>query len=173
MNEEKQKKTMRSETAFVASLITIFAFVTGINTLGIFEPKPSSAPEPLQTPVISTAEPTHTPVVSGTPATPPATQTSEDKITPASTKPGPHDLDGQDGVAGPTNGWLTDYKTKHVEGTSSGNAYLRWSPSKDGREYNRYISEGEIVTVLAMENGYSLVKTSDGRAGWVTSNLLK
>lgn len=171
--EEKPKKTFRSEAAFIASLITIFAFVTGINSLDITGPKPSSAPEPSQTPVISTAEPTHTPVVTVSPATPPVTQAPKVEITPASTKPGPHDLDGQDGVASPTNGWLTDYETKSVEGTTSGNAYLRWSPSKEGREYNRYISEGEIVTVLAMENGYSLVKTSDGRAGWVTSNLLK
>lgn len=69
--EEKPKKTFRSEAAFIASLITIFAFVTGINSLDITGPKPSSAPEPSQTPVISTAEPTHTPVVSVSPAIPP------------------------------------------------------------------------------------------------------
>lgn len=88
-------------------------------------------------------------------------------------KPGPHDLVGQDGVASPTSSWLADYETKYVEGTISGNAYLRWSPSNEGREYKRYVSEGEKVTVLASENGYTLVKTSDGRAGWVTSKLLK
>ena len=160
--EEKPGKNVRSEIAFIASLITIFAFVTGISSLGIFEPWPSSSPEPA-----------HTPVVSVSPTPPPVTQTPKVEVTPASTRPGPHDLDGQDGVASPTNGWLADYETKTVEGTTSGDAYLRWSPSKEGREYNRYISEGEIVTVLAMENGYSLVKTSDGRAGWVTSKLLK
>ena len=90
-----------------------------------------------------------------------------------SNSPGPHDLDGQDGVASPTNGWLADYVIKRVKGTTSGNAYLRWSPSNEGREYKRYVCEDEIVTVLATENGYSLVKTSDGRAGWVTSKLLK
>lgn len=146
--EEKQKKTFRTEIAFVASLITVIGFLTGIFSLSdILKLVPSPTPEP-----------THTPLVS---------------VSPTALRPGPHDLDGQDGVASPTNGWLTDYKTKHVEGSDSGNVYLRWAPSRDGREYNRYISEGEIVTVLAMENGFSLVKTSDGQAGWVTSSLLK
>ena len=160
--EEKTRKTVRSEIAFIASVITILGFIPGISSIGIFPPWPSSSPEPPHTPVISTS-----------PVPPPVTQTPTVEITPASTRPGPHDLDGQDGVASPTNVWLTDYETKSVEGTTSGDAYLRWSPSKEGREYNRYISEGEIVTVLARENGYSLVKTSDGRAGWVTSKLLK
>ena len=94
--------------------------------------------------------------------------------TPAcpSVRPGPEDLIGQDGVAYPHDSWLADYETKVVRGTTSGNAYLRWSPSNEGREYKRYVSEGEWVTVLARESGYSLVLTRDGRAGWVTSTLL-
>ena len=91
---------------------------------------------------------------------------------PSAGKPGPDDLKGQDGVASPTSGWLAEYQIKYVKGTTSGNAYLRWSPSNEGREYNRYVKEGEKVTVLASENGYSLVLASDGRAGWVTSKLL-
>lgn len=87
-------------------------------------------------------------------------------------KPGPADLAGQDGVALPSNGWLESYETKHVKGTSSGKAYLRWEPSQEGRQYKRYVAEGEEVTVLAREGEYSLVKTKDGRAGWVTSKLL-
>lgn len=86
--------------------------------------------------------------------------------------PGPNDLIGQDGVAYPHGSWLTDYESQVVRGTSSGNAYLRWSPDNEGREYKRYVSEGEWVTVLARESGYSLVLTRDGRAGWVTSSLL-
>lgn len=85
--------------------------------------------------------------------------------------PGPDDLVGQDGVTYPSN-WLPEYETMYIKGTSSGNAYLRWSPSNEGREYNRYVREGEQVVVLAHENGYSLVKTIDGRAGWVTSKFL-
>ena len=85
--------------------------------------------------------------------------------------PGPEDMIGQDGISLPSNGWLSTYEIKYVKGTS-GNAYLRWSPSNEGREYKRYVQEGERVTVLALENGYSLVKTTDGRAGWVTTTLL-
>lgn len=90
----------------------------------------------------------------------------------SSSRPGPDDLKGQEGVASPTRGWLTEYQTMYVRGTKSGNAYLRWSPSDEGREYNRYVREGERVTVLASEGDYSLVKASDGRLGWVTSILL-
>ena len=86
--------------------------------------------------------------------------------------PGPDDLIGQNGVAYPHDSWLADYESQVVRGTTSGNAYLRWSPSNEGREYKRYVSEGEWVTVLARESGYSLVLTWDGRAGWVTSKLL-
>ena len=103
------------------------------------------------------------------------TDTEIQGITPtglSSTKPGPQDLAGQDGVAAPTNGWLPDSVTKYVKGTTSGNAYLRWSPSNEGREYNRYVKEGEKVAVLAVEGDYSLVKSCDGRLGWVTSRLL-
>ena len=86
--------------------------------------------------------------------------------------PGPADLAGQDGVTYPHNSWLADYEAMVVRGTTSGNAYLRWSPDNAGREYLRYVSEGEWVTVIARESGYSLVLTRDGRAGWVTSRLL-
>jgi hypothetical protein len=86
--------------------------------------------------------------------------------------PGPADLAGQEGVSSPHGSWLTNYESQVVRGTVSGNAYLRWSPSNEGREYKRYVSEGEWVTVLARESGYSLVLTRDGRAGWVTSSLL-
>lgn len=163
MNEdEKNKKTVRSEIALIASVITIFAFLTGISSIAIFLPKSSS-----------TRETVHTSIVSSSPALSPETQAPAVKTTATFSKPGPHDLVGQDGVASPTTGWLADYETKCVQGTTSGNAYLRWSPSKEGREYDRYVSEGEVVTVLAKENGYYLVKTNDGRAGWVSSKLLK
>ena len=86
--------------------------------------------------------------------------------------PGPNDLIGQDGITWPHDSWLADYESMVVCGTVSGNAYLRWSPDNEGREYLRYVSEGEWLIVLARESGYSLVLTIDGRAGWVTSSLL-
>lgn len=42
--EEKPKRTLRSEIALLASIITVFAFFTGITT--ILPPEPSYTPEP-------------------------------------------------------------------------------------------------------------------------------
>ena len=50
-------------------------------------------------------------------------------------------------------------------------AYLRYCPSADS-DYFDYVYEAAKVTVLARENGYSLITTNDGVAGWVTSKLL-
>ena len=141
-------------------------------------PRPTVAPTPTPTPrptPTPTPRPTPTPTPRPTPTpTPRPTPTPTPRPTPAPTPKAPSadDLRGQDGVAYPSGGWLSEYQTKYVKGTTSGKAYLRYSHSKEGREYQRYVAEGEKVTVLAYENGYGLVKTSDGRAGWVTSKFL-
>ena len=50
-------------------------------------------------------------------------------------------------------------------------AYLRYEPTSNSGHYD-YVYEADAVTVLARQNGYSLVKTSDGKVGWVTSSVL-
>ncbi len=90
MNEEESKKSFGSIIAFIASIITIFVFVTGISSLGIFPPRPSSTPEPVQTtnifPPPTSAPATQVPVAEITPA-----PTSE--ITPQAI-PGKEDMKG-------------------------------------------------------------------------------
>ena len=141
-------------------------------------PIPTSTPKPNPTsPPTSTPTPTSRPTPTAT-STPMLTMAPTPAPTPVSTPaatpkaPSADDLWGQDGVAYPSGSWLSEYQIKYIKGTTSGNAYLRYSPSKEGREYQRYIAEGEKVTVLAYENGYALVKATDGRAGWVTSKFL-
>ncbi len=86
--------------------------------------------------------------------------------------PGPDDLRGCDkDVTYPNGTWLPAYETKYVKTEHGNRAYLRYTPSKDS-SYFGYVYERDEVTVLARQNGFSLVKVSDGVAGWVTSSVL-
>ena len=67
--------------------------------------------------------------------------------------------------------WLDSYETRYLKTRHGVRAYLRYGPDENSGYYD-YVYEGAQVTVLARENGYSLIKTSDGMAGWVTSSLL-
>ena len=67
--------------------------------------------------------------------------------------------------------WLDSYETKSVKTKHGICAYLRYEPSSDS-DYYDYVYEKDAVTVLARENGFSLVKRMDGVAGWVTSSVL-
>lgn len=91
----------------------------------------------------------------------------------ASYGPGPDDLKGCNrSVQYPDwDNWLNDYETKYLKTRYGVRAYLRYGPSENSGYYD-YVYEAAKVTVLARENGYSLVKTNDGMAGWVTSSLL-
>ena len=67
--------------------------------------------------------------------------------------------------------WLDSYETKYVKTKHGVCAYLRYEPSSDS-DYFDYVYEKDEVTILARENGFSLVKVTDGVAGWVTSSVL-
>ena len=67
--------------------------------------------------------------------------------------------------------WLQEYETQYVK-TKYGNlAYLRYAPEEDSDHYDT-VTEREMVTVLARQNGFTLVLTERGIAGWVTSKVL-
>lgn len=87
--------------------------------------------------------------------------------------PGPDDLQGcNEQVAYPDDDcWIGSYETKYLKTRHGVRAYLRYGPYEDSGYYS-YVYEQAEVTVLARQNGYSLVKTTDGNAGWVTSALL-
>ena len=87
--------------------------------------------------------------------------------------PGPNDLWGcNDQIQYPkSQNWLDNYETKYLKTQYGVRAYLRYCPSADS-DYYDYVYEAAKVTVMARENGYSLVMTADGMAGWVTSSLL-
>ena len=67
--------------------------------------------------------------------------------------------------------WLDDYETQYVK-TKYGNlAYLRYEPKDDSDTFGDVL-EKDKVTVLARQNGFSLVMTENKVAGWVTSGVL-
>lgn len=67
--------------------------------------------------------------------------------------------------------WLQGYETKYVKSTRGNCIYLRYGPSLD-YDYFKKINDNVEVTVLARQNGFSLVKVTDGVAGWARSELL-
>lgn len=118
---------------------------------------------------VQTNEPTPTPTPSPTPSPTPA---PTPKPTPTPKVPGPDDLRGcNESVVYPNGTWLDNYETKYVKTKHGVRAYLRYEPSADSGYYS-YVYERDAVTILARQNGYSLVMTTDGMAGWVTSSVL-
>ncbi len=87
--------------------------------------------------------------------------------------PSPDDLRGCNSkiVSPAWYSWLDSYETKYVKTKHGVRAYLRYEPSSNS-DYYDYVYEKDAVTVLARENGFSLVKVTDGVAGWVTSGVL-
>ena len=91
---------------------------------------------------------------------------------PLKRHPGPEDLKGYTDIKAPNDSWLLDYEVKYVKTKYGNSAYLRNAPDNSAIERSKTVKEGEEVTVLARENGFSLVKTKDERLGWVKSDLL-
>ncbi len=91
----------------------------------------------------------------------------------ASLSPGENDMTGSSPYVTHPDArcWLSDYETRYVKTRYGVRAYLRYSPDQDSGYFD-YVYETDAVTVLARQNGFSLVRTGDGRIGWVTSGVL-
>ena len=93
-------------------------------------------------------------------------------------RPGPDDIKGCDSrVEQPgSNSWLSDYVKKTVKSKLGNGIILRYMPIQDFDYYGYnnlgLVTDGTRVTELAQENGFSLIKTSDGQIGWVPSHLI-
>lgn len=176
--EEKPKRTFRSEIALLASIITVFAFFTGITT--IFPPKPSYTPEPAQpsdysTPS-STLEITPTPTPEVTP-TPPYEDTAQASHQSSNAYQELLDkcLQFDSSLELPLEAEMLDQTViRYVEGSfpksKSGGMYLCKSP---GREQIALLKPHTPVTVhavrgsLSESTGYAFVETGTGQFGWV------
>ena len=72
--------------------------------------------------------------------------------------------------------YLSAYETMYVKTSRGHSAYVYWAPIGDAdHRRNHYVYEGDKVTVIARENGYScIIWISEGISfdGWVSSDLL-
>lgn len=68
--------------------------------------------------------------------------------------------------------WLDEYEKKVVKSKHGVLIYLRYEPDENAEHFYE-VDEGTVVTVLARENGMSLVKVMPGISGWARSELLK
>ena len=75
-----------------------------------------------------------------------------------------------------SSSWLDHYETKYVKTKNGIAAYLRYKPKSSTTnnipDKNNCVYERTEVTVLARENGYSLVMIEPGFGYWVTSSVL-
>ena len=131
-------------------------------------------------PPVEPPDPTEAPAVSPEAAEPasdavPAADTSTLQTqTPApSPGPGEKDLRGcSDRLVHPDEGsWLDDYETQYVKTQYGNRAYLRYAPEEES-DHDEFVKEKDQVTVLARQNGFSLVITENRLIGWVTSGVL-
>ena len=67
--------------------------------------------------------------------------------------------------------WVPNYEHKVIRTKRGIRAYLRYSPNLGDGHFG-YVDEGTPVTVLARQDGGSLVKVKDGVVGWIGSDLL-
>lgn len=103
---------------------------------------------------------------------PASTQMPESEPMPHVT-PGIEDMQGcNSGVLVPNDeSWLPEYEYKVIRTKGGVSAYLRNGPVlEDG--YFSTVKEGTAVTILARQDGASLVKVTEGVVGWVGSELL-
>lgn len=152
--KQKNIAALMSLLGVIASVIGVFAAAFG-----------STVDVPLSTPPITTP-----PVISE--PLPPTSEQPEKPIT--------HECEmvGCDPrvVYPDDSSWLIEIESKYVRSKRGNCIVLRWEPNEDyeykGYNYLMKVDEGILVSVLARQDGFSLIKVQDGVVGWVPSRLL-
>lgn len=103
----------------------------------------------------------------------PSVKPTQSPASAQKTGPGQADIKGHDSrlVEPKSDAWLDEYDIRFVQSTGGVSIYLRWGPSTDYAYFDT-VKEAEPVTVLAEENGFSLVLASGNRLGWCKSALI-
>ena len=129
-------------------------------------------------PWVEPPDPTEAPAASSEAPEPasdavPAADTSTLQTQTPAPGPGEKDLRGcSDRLVHPDEGsWLDDYETQYVKTQYGNRAYLRYAPEEES-DHDEFVKEKDQVTVLARQNGFSLVITENRLIGWVTSGVL-
>ena len=155
----------------VPVITSVCILVVGITAFLILRGKSDdSAEEESPAPVVESIIPTEALILTSTPEpTPEPTPTP----TPEVIRPGPDDLLGADSriIEPDEYAWLDAYETKYVASGGGYGIYLRYGPSLDYQKFDT-ILDGTSVTVLAEQNGYSLVIAPGRKIGWCRADSL-
>ena len=107
----------------------------------------------------------------------PGEETSEPEQTETEEGPSEKDLKGcSEKIYRPKAGsYLSDYVSMNVHADGNTRVYLQYRPEKfeGSSDVIMKMEKGAVVTALARENGYTLVKVQDGVAGWIESQYLE
>lgn len=127
---------------------------------------------PAEQPAAEESAPAEEPAAEETaPAEEPATEEPAAEEPAAETEPAPapsrEDMRGHGKIAVPKDeSWLPAYETRYVCSVGGVAAFLYKAPMTGADQFDNVI-EGTPLTLLARENEFYLVKTEDGRVGWV------
>lgn len=172
----------RPNKTTVVLTIAVLAVIAAM--LGLFLRRPAGdTPRPNETDAIPTAaaapEETQAPVETAEPS---PTMESTPEPTPEPTPeicPSSYDLSaiGDDIVYPEENSYLASYETMYVRSEKGHSIYVFWDSSGNmEHRRNRSLYEGDQVTVLARQDGYSCViacnDSGEQFSGWVASSLL-
>lgn len=162
--------------AWIGMALAVIVLCLGALYLFVWRPA-SSAPGG------TGVSPTAAPPVTAVPTAPSSVQPTATAAASVPTAPltvptaapnGPNtaDLAGHPKVEEPRAGaWLPDYgKVRYVEASGGVSIYLIPEP-RSSKHFDE-VADDVQVTVLAEQDGYSLVRTADGRVGWVTGKFL-
>ncbi len=107
----------------------------------------------------------------------PSEETQEPAQTETEEGPSEKDLTGcSEKIYRPKAGsYLSDYVSMNVHADPNTRVYLQYRPEKfeGSSDVIMKMERGTVVTALARENGYTLVKVQDGVAGWIESQYLE
>lgn len=166
--EDGSRKWPISIISVAAALLLVFALVS----MASGKDKKADYSAGVQAPKVTAQG--NMPAQTARPSTPAPTISIPSPPTPTpKPHPGPDDMRGCDSRITVPNSysWLNDYETRYVQSTGGVSIYLRYGPSAN-YDYFDTVKEAESVTVLADEDGFSLVLASNNRIGWCKSSLL-
>ena len=139
------------------------------------EPTAEPTSEPTAEPIVApTAEPTAEPAVAAT-AEPTPEPTAEPTPVPTERpRPGKDDIAGMrlPFVAPKKDSWLSDYEIVYANPNHKGRGVFLLNSPSNLNFICGVVYAGLPQTALARENGHTLIRTDDGRLGWVKTYLL-
>jgi len=72
-----------------------------------------------------------------------------------------------------TSSYLSELKEGTIKSKGGNGIYMMSGPATNTYKFSKIVKDGELVSVMAIQSGYALVKVhSSGRVGWVDKNFV-